>query len=64
MTCHLSPLLCRRGESVHVPVYDFATHSRSRDKTELVHPRQVILLEGILIFAEPELVKELDIKVG
>lgn len=48
---------------MQIPVYDFATHSRSATETVLAEPRQVILVEGILIFAEPDLVQQLDIKV-
>jgi uridine kinase len=36
--------------SVHVPVYDYGTHSRVSE-TILVTPRPVIVIEGILIFA-------------
>lgn len=52
----------KKGETVEIPTYDFATHLRT-EKTEERVPRKIILVEGILIFTEPELVKELDIKV-
>jgi uridine kinase len=52
----------KKGLSVEVPTYDFATHTRTKI-TEEHTPRKIILVEGILIFAEPELVKELDMKV-
>ena len=61
-------LLCRhiemlkRGEPVDVPVYDFTVHNRS-DKTERVEPAPVIVLEGILIFADPRLLELMDIKI-
>lgn len=61
-------LLCRhiemlkRGEPVDVPVYDFTIHNRS-DKTERVEPAPVIVLEGILIFADPRLLELMDIKI-
>ena len=45
-----------------VPIYDFSTHSRTR-QTFTVSPRGVILVEGILIFAEPELRKLFDVKI-
>ena len=45
-----------------VPIYDFSTHSRT-SRTFTVAPRGVILVEGILIFAEPELRKLCDVKI-
>ena len=52
----------RRGEAVELPVYDFRTHSRL---AETLHtgPRPIIIIEGILIFAEQRLLDEMDIKV-
>lgn len=61
-------LLCRHirmlkeGKSVEEPIYDYTVHNRS-DKTITVHPAPVIILEGILIFADPELCDLMDIKV-
>lgn len=60
LTRHLD-VLCK-GSSVEVPVYDFATHSRKTD-TQRVEPRKVIIVEGILVLAEPELRKRIDIKL-
>ena len=57
---HLADL--RRGEAVQVPVYDFASYRRT-ERTTLVSPRPVILVEGILVLATPELREELDVKV-
>ena len=45
-----------------MPVYDFTIHSRS-DKIVLVKPAPAIVVEGILIFSEPELRDLMDIKV-
>jgi len=50
------------GKKVHVPIYDFTTHTR-RSETELVEPRPILLVEGILIFVEPELRNLFDIKI-
>ena len=52
----------KAGRPVDLPVYDFTTHSRS---TEIVHltPQPVILVEGILIFAEPHLRQLFDVKI-
>lgn len=52
----------KRGEAVQIPVYDFTTHSRSRE-TRLIEAQPVILVEGILIFAEPALRALFDVKL-
>lgn len=57
---HLQAL--RRGEAVEVPEYDFNQHLRKPD-FRLVAPRRVIIVEGILILAEPDLRKLFDLKV-
>lgn len=57
---HLRAL--RRGETVQVPVYNYAIHNRS-DKTVTVRPAPVIIVEGILIFASAELCDMMDLKV-
>jgi uridine kinase len=57
---HLDVLI--KGSSVEVPIYDFTTHSRKSD-TLRVEPRKVIIVEGILVLAEPELRKRIDIKL-
>lgn len=54
--------LLRQGRTVHCPVYDYRIHNRSRE-TLPIQPRPVILVEGILIFAEPSLLELMDIKV-
>ena len=54
-------VLCK-GSSVEIPVYDFKTHSRSTE-TRRVEPRRVIIVEGILVLAETELRKRIDIKL-
>lgn len=54
--------LLKQGRSVHCPVYDYKIHNRSGE-TALVTPRPVVVVEGILIFAEPELCALMDIKV-
>lgn len=52
----------KEGYSVDIPVYDFAAHTRS-DKTIKASPKGIILLDGILIFTEPELRESMDIKL-
>jgi uridine kinase len=51
-----------KGSSVEVPIYDFTTHSRKAE-TQRVEPRKVIIVEGILVLAEPELRKRIHIKL-
>lgn len=57
---HLAAL--RRGEAIHIPVYDFAIYDRT-DETIVVNPSRVIIVEGIVIFAHPELRELMDVKV-
>uniref|UniRef100_A0A8C3L5F2 uridine/cytidine kinase n=1 Tax=Chrysolophus pictus TaxID=9089 RepID=A0A8C3L5F2_CHRPC len=52
----------KKGKSVKVPVYDFTTHSRRRE-WKTVYGANVIVFEGILAFANKELLKLLDMKV-
>lgn len=52
----------RDWEPVEIPVYDFTTDART-DRTIHVDPQPIILVEGILIFAEPELRDLLDFKI-
>jgi uridine kinase len=52
----------QRGEPAQVPIYDFATHQRTPE-TRLVQPQPVILVEGILIFAEPALRTLFDVRI-
>lgn len=51
-----------KGSSVEVPHYDFAKYARTGE-TQRVMPRRVLIVEGILILAEPELRKRIDIKL-
>ena len=60
MVAHLKQL--RAGHSIEMPVYDYTIHNRS-DKTVRVDPAPVIIVEGILIFASPELCDLMDMKV-
>ena len=52
----------RNGESIECPVYDYTVHNRS-DKTVRIDPRKIILIEGILLLADPRLRSLLDIKI-
>ena len=50
------------GRAVQKPVYDFAAHTRAA-QTECIQPRDVILVDGILLFAEPRLRAMFDLKI-
>ena len=50
------------GHAVDLPVYDFKAHTRSKT-TLRVEPRPIILVEGILIFAEPGLRRIFSMKL-
>jgi uridine kinase len=60
LVAHLEAL--RAGHAVEVPVYDFATHRRM-PQTAVVGPRPVIIVDGILILAEPHLRSLMDLKI-
>ena len=55
-------LRLKQGLPIEMPLYDFATHTRS-DKIETIEPRPVVIVEGILIFAEPRVLDLLDVRV-
>ena len=57
---HLQQL--RSGVAIDQPVYDFTQHNRSNE-TVRVEPKQVIIVEGILIFENKELRDLMDIRV-
>jgi len=57
---HIASL--RDGQPVEVPIYDFATDSRT-GKTFTVLPHRVVLVEGILIFTEAALRNMFDVKI-
>src|SRR5687768_9060915 len=52
----------KQGLKVEMPLYDFKTHTRS-DRIEIIEPKPVVLVEGILIFAEPRVLDLLDVRV-
>lgn len=57
---HLNKL--KKGEAIEKPTYDFVLHTRS-DITEHLEPSDIIIVEGIMIFAIPELRKMFEMKV-
>ena len=60
MVEHLAQL--RQGNPIDCPVYDFTVHNRSSETLRIV-PRQVIIVEGILIFADEALRELMDIRI-
>lgn len=52
----------KQGLTVEMPLYDFKTHTRS-DRIEIIEPKPVVIVEGILIFAEPRVLGLLDMRV-
>lgn len=60
LTAHIRKL--RQWEAVDLPIYDFTHHCRT-DRFIHVEPKRVIMVEGILIFAEAQLRKLFDVKI-
>ena len=60
MVRHLEAL--KNGQSALCPVYDFTRHTRTDAVTEIL-PRPIILIDGILIFHDPDLRACMDLKI-
>lgn len=52
----------KAGKGIDLPLYDFKTNRRL-DETRRVEPKPIVIVEGILIFTEPRLLEQMDIKV-
>ncbi len=57
---HITQL--QKWQPVNIPVYDFTLYQRT-EETHLVQPQPILLIEGILLFAEPALRNLFDIKI-
>ena len=57
---HLKML--KAGQAIDCPVYDYSQHNRS-DRTIHIEPTKIILVEGILLLADPRVRDLIDIKV-
>ena len=57
---HISHL--QAGQPINIPIYDFSTHSRTSE-VRVVQPQRVILVEGILIFAEERWRDLFDVRI-
>ena len=55
-------LRLKQGLAAEMPLYDFKTHTRTQ-KIEIIEPRPVVIVEGILIFSEPRVLDLLDVRV-
>ncbi len=60
MVRHLQAL--KRGVSIQCPVYSYTEHTRTRETVE-IRPASVIIVEGLLIYQNPELRDMMDIKI-
>ncbi|HPW89574.1 MAG TPA: uridine kinase [Kaistella chaponensis] len=52
----------KNGVAIEQPIYSFVTHSRSGDFVS-IEPKSVLIVEGILVLTNSELLKEYDLKV-
>ncbi len=60
LVAHLKQL--RQGEPVEIPMYDFTIHTRLPESQHIA-PARIVLVEGILIFVEPDLRDQFDVKL-
>ena len=60
MTEHIKKLI--NGESIEKPTYDYTVHNRS-DKTEIIHPSDVLIIEGLFALYNKEIRDLEDIKI-
>ena len=60
LVAHLKEL--KDGNTIEEPVYSFIDHNRTSE-TRTIHPRKVIIVEGILILTHPEVRSMFDIKI-
>ena len=60
LIAHVKELIA--GKSIQCPIYDFATHSRLEETIE-IKSSKIIIVEGILIFTQKELLDLFDLKI-
>lgn len=60
LVAHLKEL--KTGNSIEEPIYSFQEHNRTK-KTRTIHPRKVIIVEGILILTHTDIRDMFDIKI-
>ena len=54
--------LCE-GKNVEKPIYDYELHTRKQDETITIYPKDIIIVEGIMLLEDEELRNNLDIKI-
>jgi uridine kinase len=52
----------KAGHAIELPLYDFKANTRLSETT-LIEPKPIVIIEGILIFSDPRLLEQMDIKV-
>ena len=55
-------MLCE-GKSIEKPIYDYELHTRKQNETVTISPKDIIIVEGIMILEDEELRDKLDIKI-
>ncbi len=60
LIAHLKDLVA--GKAIEMPTYDFTIHNRTKE-VQIVEPRDIIIVEGILVLEDPRLRDLLDIKI-
>jgi uridine kinase len=54
--------LLRQGFSIDCPIYDYSIHDRT-DRVRRVSPSSVVIIDGILVLADPRLRSLMDVKI-
>jgi len=52
----------KNGETIEKPIYDYEIHNRKKEKI-IVEPKEIIIVEGLLVFYEEKIRELLDIKI-
>lgn len=55
--------MLKNGESVEEPVYDYTVHNRDKEKSIILKPTKILILDGILILENKELCELMDLKI-
>ncbi len=58
---HLKEL--KAGRSIETPVYDYTIHNRAKETMHVSKDNIIVVIEGILLFTEPELREQMDIRI-
>ncbi len=60
MLQHIKDLKAKK--TINQPIYSYTSHSRTEDYS-VIHPKDILIVEGILIFTNEELRKLCDVKI-